>query len=79
MRGWEGGGVPSGQTKDVQDLLNQSKAVFISLDLKTVGEEVTVIQLSVEMSRLNLVQHKNKKGGACRGSMHWYHRWPGSR
>ena len=79
MRGWEGGGVPSIQTKDVHDLLNQSKAVFVSLDLKTAGEEEGVVHLLAKMSRLDLVQHENDKGGACRGSVHWYHRWPGAR
>ena len=71
--GWqqrvEGYGVPSGQLKEAHDVLNRNEAVSISLNLKIARDEVGVIQLSAEMSRIDLVQHKKEKGGACRGSV----------
>ena len=60
-------------------LLNWNEAVFISLDLKTAGEEVVVVHILEEISRLDLVQHKNEEGGACRRSARRDRRRPGSR
>ena len=77
--GWEENGVPSVRSKEAHDLLNRNEAVFISLDLETAREEVGVVQLSAEISRLDLVQHQNEKGGACRGSVRRDRRQPGAR
>ena len=54
--------MPSGRSKEAHGIFVRNEAVFISLDVETAGEEVGVVQLSAEISRLELVRHINKKG-----------------
>ena len=54
--------MPSGRSKEAHGIFVRNEAVFISLDVETAGEEVGVVQLSAEISRLGLVRHINKKG-----------------
>ena len=60
--GGEEGVVPSGRSKEAHGIFVRNEAVFISLDVETAWEEVGVVQLSAEISRLELVRHINKKG-----------------
>ena len=59
----EGGrGVPSGRSKEAHAIFNSGDFVFISLDVETAGEEVGVVHLSAEISRLELVRNVKTKG-----------------
>ena len=55
-------GVPSGRSKEAHAIFNSGDFVFISLDVETAGEDVGVVQLSAEISRLELVRNIKTKG-----------------
>ena len=54
--------MPEGQSKETHELHNKGEAVFISFDIETAGEQVGIIQISVEVFRINLVRNKNTQG-----------------
>ena len=65
--GGEGNSVPFGRSKETHDLLNRNEAIFVSLDFETAGGEVGAVQLSAEISRLDLVQQQKRREGLADG------------
>ena len=67
----EGRGVPSGRSKEAHAIFHSGYFVFISLNVKTAGEDVGVVQLSAEIIRLELVSQCENKREIQRKDRRW--------